>query len=138
MSGPTDLGDDPITDLVHRADLDGLVRLIDSFTTDREWSELLRLRDRARAAVETGRQLWPAATLAEAAVTPQVPVVGTKETRSGLTALLASCPVKWSVHGTPAVQVWCWSLGEGPRMVRVPSLVEKSAAEPQPSPRSTQ
>ncbi|MGA0358350.1 MAG: hypothetical protein ACO3NX_02190 [Ilumatobacteraceae bacterium] len=65
MSGPTDLGDDPITDLVHRADLDGLVRLIDSFTTDREWSELLRLRDRARAAVETGRQLWPAATLAE-------------------------------------------------------------------------
>ena len=65
MSGPADLGDDPVTDLVHRADLDGLVRLVDSFTSAREWSELLRLRDRARAAVETGRQLWPAATLAE-------------------------------------------------------------------------
>ncbi len=65
MSGPADLGDDPVTDLVHRADLDGLVRLVDSFTSTREWSELLRLRDRARAAVETGRQLWPAATLAE-------------------------------------------------------------------------
>ena len=65
MTPPADLGDDPITDLVHRADLDGLVRLVDSLTAGREWSELLRLRDRARAAVETGRQLWPAATLAE-------------------------------------------------------------------------
>jgi len=62
---PRDLGDDEITDLVHRADLDGLIRLVDSFTLGRDWSELLRLRDRARAAVDTGRQLWPAATLAE-------------------------------------------------------------------------
>ncbi|MGB1608837.1 MAG: DUF6183 family protein [Ilumatobacteraceae bacterium] len=60
-----DLGGDEITDLIHRADLDGLVRLIDSLTVSRDWSELLRLRDRARAAVDTGRQLWPAATLAE-------------------------------------------------------------------------
>jgi hypothetical protein len=54
-----------LDDLVHRADLDGLVRLIDSLTTARDWPQLLLLRDRCRAAVSTGRQLWPAATLAE-------------------------------------------------------------------------
>lgn len=56
---------DEIDDLVHRADLDGLVRLIDSYGSSRQWDQLLLLRDRARAALETGRQLWPAATLAE-------------------------------------------------------------------------
>ena len=57
--------DDVLDDLVHRADLDGLVRMIDSLGANRDWSGLLRLRDRARHAVLTGRQLWPAATLAE-------------------------------------------------------------------------
>jgi len=58
--------DDPaLDDLIHRADLDGLVRLIDDRCSTRDWPGLLRLRDRARHAVETGRQLWPAATLAE-------------------------------------------------------------------------
>ena len=58
--------DDPVLDeLVHRADLDGLVRLIDAETESADWAGLLRLRDRTRAAVATGRQLWPAATLAE-------------------------------------------------------------------------
>jgi len=54
-----------IDDLVHRADLDGLVRLIDKLCTNADWSALLELRNRSRAAVTTGRQLWPAATLAE-------------------------------------------------------------------------
>jgi hypothetical protein len=54
-----------IDDLVHRADLDGLVRLIDKLCATADWSALLELRDRSRAAVTTGRQLWPAATLAE-------------------------------------------------------------------------
>jgi hypothetical protein len=60
-----DVSDDPIDDLVHRADLDGLVRLIDGLCASRDWKRLLRLRDRARSGVLTGRQLWPAATLAE-------------------------------------------------------------------------
>src|SRR5207342_1003199 len=51
--------------LIHRADLDGLVRMIDDRCSSSDWDGLLRLRDRARHAVETGRQLWPAATLAE-------------------------------------------------------------------------
>ena len=57
--------DDTLDDLIHRADLDGLVRLIDDRCSERDWVGLLRVRDRARHAVSTGRQLWPAATLAE-------------------------------------------------------------------------
>lgn len=57
--------DEQLDQLIHRADLDGLVRLIDDRCAAEEWSGLLRIRDRARRAVETGRQLWPAATLAE-------------------------------------------------------------------------
>ncbi len=51
--------------LVHRADLDALVRAVDGLTAARDWPTLLALRDACRAAVATGRQLWPAATLAE-------------------------------------------------------------------------
>lgn len=54
-----------IDDLVHRADLDGLVRLVDKMCAAADWSSLLDLRNRCRAATTTGRQLWPAATLAE-------------------------------------------------------------------------
>jgi len=57
--------DDQLDELVHRADLDGLVRIIDDRCSERDWAGLLRVRDRARRAVDTGRQLWPAATLAE-------------------------------------------------------------------------
>lgn len=39
--------------------------MIDDRCSARDWPGLLRVRDRSRAAVETGRQLWPAATLAE-------------------------------------------------------------------------
>ena len=54
-----------IDDLIHRADLDGLVRMVDTLCAGAEWSSLLELRNRSRDAVSTGRQLWPAATLAE-------------------------------------------------------------------------
>jgi hypothetical protein len=57
--------DDVLDELIHRADLDGLVRLVDDCTGGADWPRLRRLRDRARHAVGTGRQLWPAATLAE-------------------------------------------------------------------------
>lgn len=57
--------DDDLDVLIHRGDLDGLVRMIDDRCSARDWAGLLRVRDRSRAAVETGRQLWPAATLAE-------------------------------------------------------------------------
>lgn len=57
--------DDDLDGLVHRADLDALVRMIDDRSAAGDWAGLLRVRDRARRAVGTGRQLWPAATLAE-------------------------------------------------------------------------
>ena len=57
--------DDELDVLIARADLDGLVRLIDARCTTRDWDGLVRVRNRSRAALESGRQIWPAATLAE-------------------------------------------------------------------------
>jgi hypothetical protein len=57
--------DEVLAGLIHRADLDGLVRLVDDCCASRDWARLRRLRDEARHALGTGRQLWPAATLAE-------------------------------------------------------------------------
>lgn len=58
-------GDERLDEAIHRADLDELVRLIDERSDAGDWPGLLRVRDGARHAVATGRQLWPAATLAE-------------------------------------------------------------------------
>ncbi len=57
--------DEELDRLIDRADLDGLVRLIDELGAARRWDRLDRLATRARWALGTGRQLWPAATLAE-------------------------------------------------------------------------
>jgi hypothetical protein len=58
--------DEALDALIHAVDLDGLVRMIDDRCSDRDWPGLLRVRDRCASATrETGRQLWPAATLAE-------------------------------------------------------------------------
>ena len=53
-----------LDELIHRADLDALVRHVDDTCAARDYDHLLRVRDAARSAVETGRQLWPIATLA--------------------------------------------------------------------------
>jgi hypothetical protein len=58
-------GDELLDTLIQRADLDGLVRLVDDRTAAGDWRGLRAARDRSRAAVATGRQVWPAATLAE-------------------------------------------------------------------------
>lgn len=50
--------------LVQRADLDGLVRHVDDTCAARDWDHLVEIRNQSRAAVNTGRQLWPIATLA--------------------------------------------------------------------------
>ena len=60
-----DAMDEDLDPLIDRADLDGLVRLIDARCATRDWEGLYRLRERARLATQTGRQVWPAATLAE-------------------------------------------------------------------------
>jgi len=66
--------DDQLDALIHSVDLDGLVLTIDHRCSARDWAGLLRVRDRCLAATrETGRQLWPAATLAEYRLALQAP-----------------------------------------------------------------
>jgi hypothetical protein len=61
-----DAGVDPDLDrLIERADLEALLRLVDTRSTSHDWTGLVRIRERARFATRTGRQLWPAAALAE-------------------------------------------------------------------------
>src|SRR4051812_34843352 len=52
-------------ELVDLGDLDELVRQVDRLADAGDWHGLLDLRDRCRRALERGRQLWPAASLAE-------------------------------------------------------------------------
>ena len=56
---------DAVAEAVGRADLDGLVRLVDVLCREGDWEGAVLLRDRARAALERGLQLWPAAEYAE-------------------------------------------------------------------------
>lgn len=51
--------------LIDHGDVDGLVRFVDGLTSSRGWDELFDLRTAARAAANSGRQVWPAATLAD-------------------------------------------------------------------------
>jgi hypothetical protein len=53
--------DTQIQEAVRRADLDELLRLIDTLCDERAWDALTSLRERCERAHETGRQLWPAA-----------------------------------------------------------------------------
>lgn len=48
-----------------QGDLDELVRHVDRLCSTHDWDELVRLRDKAKAAIERGHQLWPAASWAE-------------------------------------------------------------------------
>lgn len=57
--------EDRITALVDAADLDGLIRQVDSLCSSRNWAGVLRTRDACRSATRTGRQVWPIATLCE-------------------------------------------------------------------------
>lgn len=57
--------DERITSLVDSADLDELIRLVDSLSGSRDWASVLRTRDACRSALRTGRQVWPIATLCE-------------------------------------------------------------------------
>ncbi|TSA52301.1 MAG: hypothetical protein D4R44_05940 [Actinobacteria bacterium] len=54
-----------IAHLIDRGDFDGLVRTVDDLCSSRDWSSLLQLRNACRLATASGKQLWPASTLAE-------------------------------------------------------------------------
>jgi hypothetical protein len=57
--------DEVLDELIAGNDLDELIREVDRRTDSRDWDGLVRLRDRCRAALERGFQLWPASSLAE-------------------------------------------------------------------------
>lgn len=59
------MSDEALDRLVGLGDLDELLREVDRRCSRRDWDGVLRLRDRSRAALATGRQLWPAAAHAE-------------------------------------------------------------------------
>jgi hypothetical protein len=54
-----------VRDAVETGDLDELLRIIDVRCDRRDWDGLVEVRTRSRAALERGRQLWPAASHAE-------------------------------------------------------------------------
>lgn len=62
-----------LDELIHRADLDELVRHVERTVAARDWAHLVETRDAARAAVATGRQLWPIATLANVRLALRAP-----------------------------------------------------------------
>ncbi len=55
----------PVADLIEIGDLDALTSRVDSLVFDEAWSEIVDVRDRCRAALKRGKQLWPAAAYAE-------------------------------------------------------------------------
>lgn len=78
------VNDEPLDELIHAVDLDGLVTMIDARCAGDDWAGLLRIRDRCAAATrETGRQLWPAATLAEYRLALLAPAVWAAEVLDG-------------------------------------------------------
>lgn len=58
--GPLRLGE-----LIEGGDVEALCEQVDSLVLDGRWDSVLDLRDRCRAAIERGRQLWPVAAWAE-------------------------------------------------------------------------
>ena len=56
---------DALDTWIRTGDLDELLREIDRACSRRDWADVAVIRDRARAANETGHQLWPAASFAE-------------------------------------------------------------------------
>ncbi|MFH1331516.1 MAG: hypothetical protein ABIJ48_12840 [Actinomycetota bacterium] len=54
-----------VGEAVGRGDLDALVRLVGELCSAADWEGVVLLRDRSRAALERGLQLWPAAEYAE-------------------------------------------------------------------------
>ncbi len=54
-----------VGEAVARGDLDALVRLVGDLCDSADWDGVVLLRDRSRAALERGLQLWPAAEYAE-------------------------------------------------------------------------
>jgi hypothetical protein len=54
-----------LVDAIDGGDLDEVVRLVDGLCVSRDWDAVVATRDRCRAVIERGLQMWPAAEYAE-------------------------------------------------------------------------
>jgi hypothetical protein len=54
-----------LAEAIDGGDLDEVVRLIDGLCASRDWDAVVATRDRCRAVIERGLQMWPAAEYAE-------------------------------------------------------------------------
>lgn len=50
-----------VQELIEAGDMNGLLRVVDSLCSSRDWDALIDLADRCEEAVERGKQLWPIA-----------------------------------------------------------------------------
>ena len=57
--------DSALIDAIDGGDLDEVVRLVDGLCASRDWDTVVATRDRCRAVIERGLQMWPAAEYAE-------------------------------------------------------------------------
>lgn len=62
-------------DLVEAGDLDALTKRIESLCSDGAWALVVDIRDRCRAALSRGKQLWPAAAYADYRVALDAPAM---------------------------------------------------------------
>lgn len=62
-----------LAELVEWGDLDALTGLVERLCATADWDGLVELRDRCRAAVQRGKQLWPVAAHAEYRLALQAP-----------------------------------------------------------------
>ena len=90
-----------IAELVEQGDLDELTRMIDRLCLEGNWDGLVELRDRCRAALLRGKQLWPAAAHAEYRTALEAPgrwAAGMLEAGTGRFALGPLTEVASSTH----------------------------------------
>jgi len=112
--------------LIELGDLDELTRHVDRLCQSADWPGLVDLRDRCRAALARGKQLWPIATNAEYRLALQAPgqwAAGVLEVRAGRfapgpLAEVASSSHRWAELSPYVPQTPVASLAAHERVVR--------------------
>jgi hypothetical protein len=96
------------------SELDDLIREVDALCSQRDWDGLVALRDRCRAALQRGKQFWPAASFAEYRLALEAPGAWASaivaEPGAGRFALGPLSEVAASTH------VWAQIAGAGPQL----------------------
>ena len=131
-----------MADAVERAveanDLDELVRLVNRLVAAEEWDGVVQLRDRCRAALARGKQLWPAASWAEYRLALDAPgtwaatvlVDGTGSFAPGPLPEVAASTHRWEELAPYAPGGPVASMAAHERVVRGEDLTHDSRVDP--------